>query len=117
MKKATKKTFNLHGHIRSSLRRVWLWSPVHKEAKAAARVRYGVYRCASCKTECPASKAEVDHKIPVTPLEGIKELKDWGPAIVRMFDLKNHQVLCESCHSKKTKTENEARRKLRTGKK
>ncbi len=99
--------------LRSAIRRVWSWSEVHKSTKAAARIERGIYRCNLCKNEFGPTDIRVDHIDPFTPLEGFKTLTDWGPALVRMFDPNNHQVLCILCHSLKTKEENLQRKTLR----
>lgn len=105
----------LNSRIRSALRRVWMWSGVRTESIRSARVGYGKYACALCKCEVGVKEKKVDHIEPITPLEGIKSMKDWGIVISRLFDIKNHQVLCGVCHSKKTKAENAERRKRKSG--
>jgi 5-methylcytosine-specific restriction endonuclease McrA len=71
--------------------------------------------CDGCGSEVKAKEKQVDHIDPFTPLTGFKSLEDWGPALVRMFDLNNHQILCETCHQIKTEQENLERKKLRSG--
>lgn len=108
------KKFNVQSRLRSAIRQVWLWSDVHKEACTKGRTRRGVYLCNFCKRDTPAKEKRVDHIDPFTPIEGFKSLLDWGPALVRMFDPNNHQILCVECHLKKTKEENLRRRKYRS---
>jgi 5-methylcytosine-specific restriction endonuclease McrA len=108
-----KKIYNVHAVIRAALRKVWLWSPIHGEAQAKARIRRGVYVCNVCATEVGPKDKNVDHIEPVTPLQGFKSLEEWGPALQRMFDPENHQILCLSCHKLKTSDENLQRKKLK----
>lgn len=111
----TKKRIPDTTRLRSAIRKVWLWSDVHKNAKARARVARGVYQCEGCQELTGAQDVHVDHIEPFTPIEGFNSLRDWGPGLERMFDLDNHQVLCKPCHSEKTRRENLARKKLNTG--
>ena len=69
------------------------------------------YRCASCKGEFPAKEVNVDHIVPVVcPKKGFTT---WDDFIARLFCSKeNLQVLCNTCHDKKTQKE----RKQRNGK-
>lgn len=51
----------------------------------------------------------VDHIDPVVPIEGFNS---WDDYIARMFvEEEGLQVLCKECHDKKTKDENERRKK------
>lgn len=68
------------------------------------------YKCNKCKGAFPSSDVEVDHIIPVVSLED--GFKDWNTFIERLFcDGKNLQVLCKSCHGKKTTREKAKRKK------
>ena len=71
--------------------------------KATGRVAQH-YKCNACKQEFPAKEVQVDHKKPVVdPKTGFV---DWNTYIERMFCKKsNLQVLCRSCHKKKTEKE------------
>ena len=62
------------------------------------------YRCKACKGEFPATEIQVDHKKPVVdPKIGFV---DWNTYIARLFCKKNNlQILCRTCHTKKTKKE------------
>lgn len=100
--------------LRSAVRKVWQWSIVRREALAKARLSKGIYRCNSCEREdVRAQEIKVDHIEPFAPLHGLKNLADWGDALVRLFDPDNHQALCESCHDIKTQIENLARKNYR----
>lgn len=67
------------------------------------------YRCKACKDEFPAKEVQVDHKKPVIdPKIGFV---DWNTYIERMFCKKsNLQVLCTTCHKKKSDKERNARK-------
>lgn len=60
-------------------------------------------------------KVNLDHKEPVVPVEGFERGNwDWHVYIERMFcDSEGFQVLCSSCHDKKTKEEDQKRVKYR----
>lgn|SRR5574343_644248 len=62
------------------------------------------YKCNGCKKEFTNKNVEVDHIIPVVdPTTGFV---DWNTYIDRMFSEKdNYQVLCISCHKKKSNKE------------
>lgn len=59
------------------------------------------YECNMCHNLFPLKQVEVDHIIPIME-KGIT----WDEVIKKMFCEKdNLQVLCKSCHGKKTKQE------------
>lgn len=62
------------------------------------------YACAKCKKDFPQKEVQVDHKKPVVdPRQGFV---DWNTFIERLFCGKqNLQVLCTSCHEKKSAKE------------
>lgn len=58
------------------------------------------YRCAVCGKEFVQSRVQVDHILP------IGSCKTWDEFIEKLFCEKdNLQVLCKSCHKRKTKKE------------
>lgn len=65
------------------------------------------------------AKACLDHKEPVVPLESFSRGDwDWHEYIERMFcDAEGYQLICKACHDKKTKKEDEIRKKYRQSKK
>jgi hypothetical protein len=66
------------------------------------------YRCAGCKLIFPSARVAVDHIAPV--VDPVTGFVDWNTYIDRMFCAESGlQVLCETCHTEKTKEE----RKLR----
>jgi len=67
------------------------------------------FKCATCKQDFPAKEVNVDHiQAVVCPVEGFI---NWDVYIKRMFcDKSNLQVLCESCHDKKSAEERKVRK-------
>jgi len=91
------------------------WGP-KAQAKKNARISRGIYRCSACGELGPATlppdpgkkrrknNAAVDHIEPVVdPAVG---KTTWDEYINRMFvEVEGYQVLCYSCHKKKTNEE------------
>lgn len=110
------KVYNLKSQIRSALRRVWLYSPLRRNALIAARVSRGVYRCKSCKELHGPKEMDVDHIIPATPADGINQPEDWGLFIKNLLYCGDEGVvaICKPCHKKKTQEErNEKKTRLK----
>ena len=89
------------------------WAPISETLKEA-RIRRGIYLCASCNEHIPASikndkgrrikNAIVDHIVPV--IEPHIGWIDWNHTIDGMFcEKKNLQVVCYTCHKVKTDEE------------
>lgn len=107
--------------IRSALRQKsrW-WKPISMAKQKAKRAYKGAnkrqrfeYKCASCKLYFPDKKINVDHIKPAGSLNSFEDL----PQFVKLLfcDLDNLQVLCETCHNKKTKQEKDAKKAIPTG--
>lgn len=66
------------------------------------------YTCAACQQEFPSKEVEVDHISPVVSVgDGFI---DWNTFIQRLYcPIENLQVLCLTCHKKKTKLERASR--------
>jgi 5-methylcytosine-specific restriction endonuclease McrA len=63
------------------------------------------YKCNKCKKEFPSSKIAVDHIKPVVDVN--TGFTTWDDYINRMFcSIHGFQVLCSTCHDKKTEKEN-----------
>lgn len=99
--------------IRGNLRRVsQKWAPI-QTTLAKARVERGFYLCACCKEIVPATtkvdgkrvkNVHVDHIEPV--IDPAIGWVSWDSLIERMFVEEDAlQVLCDSCHTKKTNNE------------
>lgn len=106
---ARKKSF-IVSVLRHGSRR---WPPKYEtlnEAKTKKKINKKTgrmaqhYRCASCRKDFALSSVQVDHIDPVVdPATGFI---DWNTFITRLFcDKGNLQVLCKTCHTKKTKKE------------
>jgi 5-methylcytosine-specific restriction endonuclease McrA len=66
------------------------------------------FQCNLCKGEFPSKDVQVNHILPVVPIEGFTS---WDDVIKRMFCEKNGlEVLCIPCHKQITKQENEERK-------
>lgn len=102
------KSFIISG-LRQTSRR---WGPI-SEVQKEARVSRGIYKCAGCGKEVPASTKEgrkrvknifVDHINPIVDPE--IGFTTWDEYIERMFCEKEKlQLLCKSCHDEKSKQE------------
>lgn len=97
--------------IRSALRaRSRWWKPIAECKKKAKRVYKGTnkrqkfeYQCNECKDWFPEKQVNVDHIIPAGTLTTLKDLPGF---VERLFvEVDGLQVLCKSCHSKKTLNE------------
>jgi 5-methylcytosine-specific restriction endonuclease McrA len=106
---ARKKAF-IVSVLRSGTRR---WPPKYEtlnEAKTEKKINPATkrlaqhYKCRKCRKDFPAKMVQVDHIKPVvTPSDGFV---DWNTFVERLFcDKDNLQVLCVSCHDKKTQKE------------
>lgn len=90
------------------------WAPV-SEVEKEAKVDRGLYKCASCGDVVPVTVKEgkgrkknvfVDHIEPIVDPE--VGFTTWDEFIERMFCEKdNLQLLCKSCHDKKSSIERE----------
>ena len=67
------------------------------------------YECSSCKGHFPGKSVEVDHILPIVPVSG---WNSWDSFIDGLFcPISNLQVICKECHKKKSKLENEERKR------
>lgn len=113
-----KKTPKLESWLIYKLRRISLQWPPKNQAKQLARVegdfklkkdgtpgkrRHIHYRCNVCKELFKDKEMDLDHIDPVIPKEGFDS---WDGVITRLFcDVDGFQMICKSCHEKKTKSE------------
>ena len=102
--------------IRSALRNKSRWWKPISECKQRARRPYTgakkrqkfEYQCNECKGWYPDKEINVDHIIPAGTLTCSNDLPGF---VERLFcEIDNLQVLCETCHNKKTKNEREESR-------
>ena len=101
--------------IRSGLRQKSRWWKPIAECKAKAKRAYKgplkrqkfEYQCNQCKNWFPDKKINVDHICPAGSLNSAQDLPGF---IERLFcEVDNLQVLCETCHNVKTKSEKDAK--------
>lgn len=94
--------------LRAGLRAKWMrWPPKWQALHAASRPYKGSdkrkkteYKCAHCGKWFSQKDVSVDHIIPTGSL---RKWDDLVPFVQRLFcSIDNLQVLCKSCHDKKT---------------
>jgi 5-methylcytosine-specific restriction endonuclease McrA len=72
--------------------------------------------CAECKRPEAKSNVAVDHILPVVPLDSDFNHMSFDHLIDNLWcDIRNLQVLCETCHDSKTQYENKLRRAFKKG--
>ena len=101
--------------IRAALRAAFSRYPVRFQVKKAAerivtgkRHKYE-YKCAECKKWYMSKEVHVDHIIPCGSLKTYKDLPKFVETLFCEAD--NMQVLCKTCHTKKTNEERASRKK------
>jgi len=117
-----KKPFNQNAAIRGALRRLFARSPVVREVlskvrrevpkfnKDGSRAKKDAvqYQCGVCHEYVGSTKVSVDHIDPVVDVND--GFIDWNTFVARLFcDASNLQVICDTCHDKKTYEERIAR--------
>lgn len=99
------------GFVRSGLRSASSRWPPKYQALANAKRKYEgpnkrqkwEYQCASCGGWFPTKEVSVDH---IEPVGTLKDYEDLPEFVQRLFcGIEGLQILCSSCHSKKTKEE------------
>ena len=97
--------------IRSALRQKSRWWKPIAQAKQAAKRKYKgpnkrqkfEYQCNECKEWFADKQINVDHRIPAGTLRCANDLPGF---VERLFcEVDNLQVLCTTCHDKKTQDE------------
>ncbi len=116
-KPETAKERNL---IKGSIRRVFSRSELRRQAIAKAQcahrdpnrkrvTKWG--RCEQCQTLTPLYLMEVDHILPVIPLDKTLDDMTWDEVVESLWcDSKNLQAICKDCHKLKTKEERRLRK-------
>jgi 5-methylcytosine-specific restriction endonuclease McrA len=75
-------------------------------------------RCESCQQPVASYQVQVDHIIPIVPVDSSLEAMTWDELVDRCWcDEKMLQGLCAECHTNKTKAENAARKAYRNERK
>lgn len=102
--------------IRSGLRQKSRWWKPITQCKLTNRRNYigplkrqkFEYLCNGCKKWFPEKKINVDHIIPAGTLQCAADLPGF---VERLFcEIDNLQILCETCHNKKTQNEKSGRK-------
>lgn len=94
-------------------RATYRWSQ-RSEALRNARVDRGLYKCANCELTFKNKEIQLDHKIPVVPLDLAGKEQTWDSYIERLFcRADGFSVLCFTCHDIKSKMEVEIRKQNR----
>lgn len=84
------------------------WEPSNNVLKNS-RIGRGMYQCKICCKIVTTKEIKVDHIDPVVPVTGFTT---WDDLIARLFcEESGLQALCKVCHDKKTKEENDQRRR------
>ena len=87
----------------------WKWA-VTSKIKTKSRVSRGIYKCNLCSNLIPNKLTIVDHIRPVMSPFSIGKI-DWNEVINNLFcEEDNLQVICEECHTLKTKQEKDLRK-------
>lgn len=123
------KSFVVKAAVFSALRRSFRNYPAFKEVLDDAKTEYFIkskhgkdlrrvqFECNGCKESFKRTEVNVDHIEPVIPLEGLpgtEEHPDFNIYIERLFCSKsNLQILCKTCHKKKSNEEKKQRDKIR----
>lgn len=110
-----KKKYNPYGLITSALRKLWLQSPMRREAmrrvalterptnkdgSLSKRLVILGYVCEGCHEVHTKSGVQVHHKNPVVPNGNMFEMK-FNEVVERMFcSSEELVVLCKDCHKK-----------------
>ena len=109
--------------IKGAIRRVFSRSELRREALQSTRIEYHDPNrprvtkwswCTDCGVIEPTYLMEVDHEIPLVPLEKALADMSWDEVVDRTWcDPVNLKPKCKSCHRSKSKLENQERRRLR----
>lgn len=109
--------------IKGSLRRVFSRSELRKEALLKSVIDYTDLsrprvkkwsRCSLCLRPTPTYLIEIDHEVPIIPVELSLEQMSWDDVVDRIWcDIFNLVPLCKECHRNKTALENKLRRELK----
>lgn len=108
------------GLIKGAVRRAFARSELRRSVLQMAKIVHSDasrprvktwYKCAGCSKPFAQHQLEVDHVSPVIPTDTSLEEMSWDDLINRTWcDKMNLQVLCETCHYKKSAIEREERK-------
>lgn len=113
--------------IKGAIRRVFSRSELRKQALELSRIDYTNpdrprvtkwSRCTICKEPTPTYQIEIDHVVPLVPLDKKLEEMSWDEVVDRAWcDILNLKPVCKPCHKAKSKLENAERRRIAKGRK
>lgn len=100
---------------RSELRRKILDACQVKNYYDPSRKRVSRWgRCSGCQEMIPLYLMEVDHHLPIVPVDSSFEEMDLDAVVDNTWcDERNLKPLCEACHNVKTQAENKERRRFK----
>jgi 5-methylcytosine-specific restriction endonuclease McrA len=111
------------GLLKGAIRRVFSRSDIRKDVIERTRITYfdperprvkKWSRCEMCGKATPSYQIQVDHKIPLVPVNSSLEEMSWDELINNCWcDISKLQGLDEDCHKEKTKEENRIRREFK----
>lgn len=111
--------------LKGAMRRVFSRSDLRKMAIELSRIQYTDpgrprvtkwSRCPDCLQPTPTYKIEVDHIIPIVPLDRALSDMTWDEVVNNIWcELTNLVAKCRECHYIKTKAESKQRRLLKKG--
>lgn len=113
------------------MRRLTIRWPAANNVRKAARVGRFINpksgreawhsKCSMCQSVRPDSQMELDHVVPVVPIEGPPRRKDndllmdWNVWLDRAYVFEEGwRVLCESCHYNVTQKQNDKRARFKS---
>jgi len=110
-KKRKAKVYNYKSKITQAIRKIWYWSPAHREVKERCKYSKDLYRCERCRIL--TDKVQIDHDPPVT--DPVKGWEGYDIFVERMFvDPKvGLKALCIPCHKRITDAQNIVRKENR----
>lgn len=107
-----RKPPSIDNYVKKHLRRASLYWPERAQALRNAKVAPGRWKCQGCEKVCSKGEYQLDHKVPVIPLDGkiMRENDytrlDMNKYVDRLFiPAKEWDVLCLVCHASKTEVE------------
>ena len=106
--------------VKGAMRRVFSRSDLRREALEKTRIKYADAErprvtkwsyCTICGIIEPTYLMDVDHNLPLVPLDMSLEEMSWDAVVERLWcDISNLNPVCKDCHKAKSKAENKERR-------